>query len=331
MRIPWVGFVAGAVLAAVSPAAGAADEAAPLEEVLVTGHQPGPGLWRVTRPAAGTGHVMWLLGTHGPLPAGMRWQSRELEAALAESQAVIAPVAMRAEVGLLGGVTLLPSLVGLRRNPGDERLEEVVPPELYARWLPLKARYLGRDRAVERWRPIFAAQALYERALRDAGLEPYGTVWPVVEKLARKAKLEVIEPELEVRIDQPRSAIKEFKRSPLDDVECFARTLARLESDLERMRVRANAWATGDVATLRSLTHVDNASACIAVVLNAEVMRERGAGDWPARRAAAWVSAAERAFATHASTVAVLPVEQILRDDGFVAQLRARGYVVEDP
>lgn len=331
MRIPWVGFVAGAVLAAVSPAAGAADEAAPLEEVLVTGHQPGPGLWRVTRPAAGTGHVMWLLGTHGPLPAGMRWQSRELEAALAESQAVIAPVAMRAEVGPLGGVTLLPSLVGLRRNPGGERLEEVVPPELYARWLPLKARYLGRDRAVERWRPIFAAQALYERALRDAGLEPYGTVWPVVEKLARKAKLEVIEPELEVRIDQPRSAIKEFKRSPLDDVECFARTLARLESDLERMRVRANAWATGDVATLRSLTHVDNASACIAVVLNAEVMRERGAGDWPARRAAAWVSAAERAFATHASTVAVLPVEQILRDDGFVAQLRARGYVVEDP
>ena len=330
-RIPWIGLAAGAVLTAVAPAAGGAGDVAPLEEVLVTGYQPGPGLWRVTRPAAGTGHVMWLLGTHGPLPKGLRWQSRELEAALAESQAVIAPVAMRAEVGPLGGVTLLPSLAGLRRNPGGERLEEVVPPELYARWLPLKARYLGRDRAVEKWRPIFAAQALYERALRDAGLEPYGTVWPVVEKLARKAKLAVIEPEVEVRIDRPRSAIKEFKRSPLDDVECFARTLARLESDLERMRVRANAWATGDVATLRSLTHVDNASACIAVVLDADVMRERGAGDWPAQRAAAWVGAVERAFATHASTVAVLPVEQILRDDGFVAQLRARGYVIEDP
>lgn len=329
--ILWSGLAAGVLLAAFAPATGAAEDVAPLEEVLVTGQQPGPGLWRVTRPAAGTDHVLWLLGTHGPLPAGMRWRSHELEAALAASQAVIAPVAMRAEVGALGGVTLLPSLVGVRRNPGGERLEEVVPPGLYARWLPLKARYLGRDRDVEKWRPIFAAQALYERALRDAGLEPYGTIWPVVEKLARKAKLKVIEPEVAVRIEQPRSAIRQFKRAPLDDVECFARTLARLESDLDRMRVRANAWATGDVETLRALTHVDNASACIAVVLNAEVMQERGAGDWPAQRADAWATAAERAFATHASTVAVLPVEQILRADGFVARLRAKGYVIEDP
>lgn len=302
-----------------------------IEEVLVTGHQPGPGLWKVTRPADGTDHVLWILGSYGPLPKKMSWRSTELEAALAGSQAVIAPVSMRASVGALGGVTLLPSLVGLRSNPDGARLADVVPPELYARWLPLKERFIGRDGDVEKWRPIFAAQELYEQALRKSGLEPYGVVWPEVEKRARKARVRIVEPEVKVRLEKPRAAIKEFKQAPLDDLECFAKTIERLEADLELMKVRANAWASGDVEKLRALAPVDNASACIAVALNAEVLRERGSGDWPARRAAAWLEAVETALAANASTVAVLNVEQILRPDGYVAQLRARGYVVEDP
>jgi len=312
-----------------SPAATAT--MAPIEEVLVTGQQPGPGLWRVTLPSAGHDHVLWILGTHGPLPKKLRWRSTELEAALAASQELVAPVSMRADVGPLGGLTLLPSLVGLRDNPGGERLQEVVPADLYARWLPLKERYIGRDDDVEKWRPIFAAQELYEHALRKSGLEPYGVVWPQVEKLARKARVKITTPEVEVKVEKPRAAIRDFKQAPLSDQECFAKTIARLESDLELMKVRANAWATGDVATLRQLTHVDNASACIAVVMNAQVMQDRGYTDWPERRMAAWLAAVEAAVARNRSTVTVLSINQILEPDGFVAQLRARGYVVEDP
>jgi hypothetical protein len=304
---------------------------APIEEVLVTGQQPGPGLWRVTLPSAGHDHELWILGTHGPLPKKLRWRSTELEAALAASQELVAPVSMRAEVGPLGGLTLLPSLVGLRNNPGGERLQEVVPADLYARWLPLKQRYIGRDDDVEKWRPIFAAQELYEHAVRASGLEPYGVVWPQVEKLARKARVKITTPEVEVKVEKPRAAIRDFKRAPLSDQECFAKTIARLESDLELMKVRANAWATGDVATLRQLTHVDNASACIAVVMNAQVMQDRGYTDWPERRMAAWLAAVEAAVARNRSTVTVLSINQILEPDGFVARLRARGYVVEDP
>ena len=306
-------------------------EPVPVEEVLVTGQQPGPGLWKVTRPGDASGHVLWILGTHGPLPRKLEWRSRELEDALAGAQQVIGPVAMDAKVGPLGGITLLPSLIGIRDNPDGLRLEDVVPADLYARWLPLKERYIGRDSDVEGWRPIFAAQKLYESALRKSGLERSGVIWPAVEKLARKSKVPVTEPEVEIRVDKPRAAIKDFKRTPLDDLDCFAKTIERLESDLNLMRERANAWATGDVRRLRELTHVDNASACIAVVMNAQVVQERGYTDWPARRAAAWVAVAERALAQNVSTVAVLPIEQILKPDGFVGQLRAKGYDVEDP
>jgi hypothetical protein len=314
-----------------APAPDVGPEGVPVEEVLVTGQQPGPGLWKVSRPDDESGHVLWILGTHGPLPRKLVWRSRELESALATSQAVIAPVAMDAKVGPLGGITLLPSLIGIRDNPDGLELKDVVPAELYARWLPLKERYIGRDRDVEDWRPIFAAQKLYESALRKAGLERSGVIWPAVEKLARKSKVPVTEPEVEIKVDKPRAAIKDFKRTPLDDLECFAKTIERLESDLDLMRERANAWAMGDVKRLRQLTYVDNASACIAAVLDSRFMQERGAAQWPELRAQAWLTAVERAFATNASTVAVLSIDQILKPDGYVARLRAKGYVVEDP
>ena len=99
----------------------------------------------MTRAGDPHGHVLWILGNYSPLPRKMTWRSAELAAVLAVSQAVLAPVSVSASAGPLGGITLLPSLIGVRSNPDDKRLQEVVPADLYARWLPLKARYLGND------------------------------------------------------------------------------------------------------------------------------------------------------------------------------------------
>jgi len=163
------------------------------------------------------------------------------------------------------------------------------------------------------------------------GFESFGVVWPTVKKLARKARVNITEPEITVKVEEPRAAIQGFKQAPLDDIACLATTIARLESDLELMKVRANAWATGDVGRLRAVAPVDNASVCIAAVLNAQMMRDRGYTDWSERRRAAWLSEVEQALVRNASTVAVLSIDQILKPDGYVGQLRAKGYVVEDP
>jgi TraB/PrgY/gumN family len=304
---------------------------APLEEVLVTGQQPGPGLWKVTRPNDANGHVLWILGNHSPLPKKLSWRSTELESVLAQSQAVLAPVSVSASAGPLGGITLLPTLIGVRDNPGGQKLQDVVPPDLYARWLPLKARYLGRDQGVESWRPIFAAQELYRAALKQKSLVPYDGIWPAVEKLARKAKVPIVETEIELKVEKARASIKEFKTIPLDDVECFARTLQRLESDLDLMRERANAWAVGDVARLRALAPVERASACIGVVLESSFMQQRGYGDVLVRAKSAWVAAIEQALVKYPSSVTVLSVDEIMKPTGYVAELRQRGYEIEEP
>jgi hypothetical protein len=117
----------------------------------------------------------------------------------------------------------------------------------------------------------------------------------------------------------------------LADVECFARTLQRLESDLDLMRERANAWAVGDVARLRKLAPVERASACIGMMLESSFMQERGYGDLLVRVRNAWVDAAETSLANNLSTVAVLSVDEILKPDGYVAELKKRGFVVADP
>lgn len=110
----------------------------------------------------------------------MTGRSNSLAAVLSVSQGVLAPVSVSASAGPLDGITLLPSLIGVRRNSDNMRLQEVVPADTYAHWLPLKGRYLGND-GVEDWRPIFAAQELYRAALKKSDLVPYDGVWPAVE------------------------------------------------------------------------------------------------------------------------------------------------------
>ncbi len=322
------------ILAADTPGQSLPSEREPLQttvldEVLVTGDQPGPGLWRISRGE----NTMWLLGNQSPLPRRMRWRSDEVLALVASSQLVLASPTLTfgSDIGRIRGLLLVPALLGARRNPDQASLAEVLPEETYQRWSALKRRYLPRNRGVEKWRPLFAAQKLYEAAVEDSGLRFDNIVWPLVEKAAKRARVEVIVPAVSVRIEAPRAAIKDFAKTSLDDLACLELTLERLETDLESMRDRANAWAVGDVALLRDLPFIDQGPACIDAVLQSSVLSERGFADLPQQAKTVWLEAAEKALEENSQTFAVLPMRLVLGDDGFVAALRERGYHVEAP
>lgn len=300
-----------------------------LEAVVVSGAQPGPGLWRVSK----GDHVLWVLGTLNPLPKRMQWVSREVEQVIAQSQEVLlGPGAkLKKEIGLFRGLLLLPSALGSRKNPDKQKLVDVVPPELYARWLPLKAKYIGRSRGIEKQRPLFAALKLYDKAIARNRLTQENLVLPLVKKVAKKHKVPLNRPEVEIDIGDPREAIRQFADSRLEDLDCFSKTLDRIDTDLEAMRERANAWATGDIDMLRSLPFTDQNQACSDAILHAGVMRDRGLSDMRERLETIWLQAAETALEKNASTFAVLPMRQLLASDGYIARLRERGYEVEEP
>lgn len=297
--------------------------------VVVSGALPGPGMWKVSR----DGHVMYVLGTVSPLPKRMEWISRDVEQVLAQADEVVLGPSYQVDtdVGFFGKLALLPSLIGVRKNPGDKKLQEVVPAESYARWLVLKQRYIGRDNDTEKMRPIFAANELYQAAIDDHGLTGKRIVWPVVEAAIEKHDIKLTKPQVKVTIKDPKAAMKEFRAASVDDLVCFDKMLANLETDANRMAERANAWAVGDVDALRALPLGDQYQACQNALLQTSVAQKRGIGNAETEVRQAWLTAAESAIANNSVSFAMLPMSEVLKHDGYLAALQAKGYSIEAP
>ncbi|HEV7491219.1 MAG TPA: TraB/GumN family protein, partial [Rhodanobacteraceae bacterium] len=265
----------------------------------------------------------------------IHWQPKEVEEAIADSEEVLDPprIKVDANIGFFGKLRLLPALVGVRDNPDHATLQQVVPPDLYARWNALKTKYFGagRGRNIETWRPIFAAIELWNEAIRKAGLTRSDITGDVVRDAAKRAKLETVAPVYTVQVDDPRAAVKEFKQGAMEDLDCFRKTLDRIDGDLDAMTGRANAWATGDVDALRRLPDSDQREACIAAVTGTDMAREHGVADLPDRIENVWLDAASAALGKNRVTFARLPIADLLAKDGYLAKLKARGYAVESP
>ena len=308
------------------PAVSSADAVAAPEQILVVGQKPGPGMWKVSK----DDHVLWIFGTYSPLPMKMDWRSHEVDAVIGRSQEYLAPPSSKLDMPYFQIALALPQLIGINKNPDDATLRDVLPPDVYARWLPLKEKYLPKHK--ERERPIIVANELFNVALKQAGLTTSTDVRKQVEKMVDQKKLKVTRSILELKVDNPRQMIKEFKKSPLDDVACFSTTLTRLETDIDAMRLRANAWAKGDIDGIRKLDFVDQQESCSSVIRNNPVLREHPAFQGVEQRLRGmWVANAEAALAKNPSSFALLQIKDILDPKGMVAALAAKGYKVEQP
>lgn len=343
MALGRAGMLAALLMLALAPGSdAAADEVAPasvqapeervvdLETLVVSGAQPGPGMWKVSR----DGNILYILGTVSPLPRRMEWESAEVESVIARSQAVIGPPTVSvgtADVGFFRGITLVPALLRARNNPGKRPLREVVSPDLYARWEVLKARYIGRDRGVERRRPLLAAQELYDAALRRSGLRMTGVIWPVVTAAAKSTGVPVIESSVRVPVEDPRRLLQELNSSDLADQDCFAGTMARIETDLDNMRARANAWAVGDIEGLAALPHENHYAVCQDAVTGSALARRLGLDDLPQRAQQAWLDNVTQALEQHPVSFTMLSMHQLLGERGMLERLAAEGYAIEAP
>lgn len=327
--------VAGAPVYA-QPAAAIASTAPPasaitdMDAVVVSGVQPGPGMWKVSK----GDHVLWVLGVQSPLPKNMEWRSPDVEAAIAQSQEVLDQPGVRIGIsagGIFRAMFAVPTLLKVQKLPDDKTLQDVLPPDLYARWSQLKPAYLSNaNKDIERWRPVFAAQALYDAAIRQAGLES-GAVADEVVKVAGAHKVKLSSTSLSTKITKPKAMAKSFARAPLDEVGCFRATLDRLDSDVAMTVARANAWAVGDIEAMARLVRRNDMHSCIKTISEAEVMRSLGLENAQDKLEAKWLEAAESALARNPSSFAMLSVPHLLGASSYLARLQAKGYVVEAP
>jgi hypothetical protein len=349
-----VGLLAGAPPMAQTPG----ETLQELETVLIIGEQPGPGLWKVSK----GDHVLWVLASYQPLPKGMTWRSRQIEERIAESQEVLyAPnLKVRPNIGLMRGMTLNSAARKASKLPNGKTLKDVLSPVDYARWLVLRDKYLGKDDYVGKQRPATAMRLLRMHALRKHGLQGGPNVLEVVGAASKKHKVKPVRLPAVVRtveLEDPRGMLESLQELQPPEVECFITDLDRVEPDVERMKMLANAWSLGDTEKLRSmfrqLTLRDAIrEGCVHLSLAGATMwamyEEGTSADaahmkklledslWHVEQATLqaqldWLKAAQAALAKNKSTFAVLSLAEVLSPDGHLERLRALGYTVEEP
>jgi hypothetical protein len=300
-----------------------------LQAINVTGVVPGPGLWKVTR----GDHVLWILGVVSTLPAGIEWRSHQVAQTIAASQMVLEPpgVKLKVDTNWFGKLFLLPSIYRAQRNPDGKTLHDVLPPDVYARWYYARERYFGDDYSIERYRPLLAAGKLMKQALKANGLHGDGEVTDAVATLAKQHGVTTVKPDTTLEIREPRQAVKAFAAAGPDGVACLRVVLDAVEHELPDFRARANAWATGDIETLRKVPESAWRGTCQSAITGAGFAKSLGIDNLPRRIEATWLAAADAALAANTQTFAVLPMHDLLDPDGYLAALQARGYVITGP
>ncbi|MBP7370182.1 MAG: TraB/GumN family protein [Arenimonas sp.] len=307
----------------------AQESVAPITSVEVKGVLPGPGFWQVSN---GTNNL-WILGSVKPVPKGLDWETIKLERKINQSQELLGSVSVSldTDLGFFAKLGLIPSLYRARKNPDGKTLKDVLPADVYARWVVLKAKYIGNDKDIEYWRPIFVAQELYEQAVKKSGMDNRNIAWPVAEKMAKKNDLPITRPEIKVTLSNPKKFIKDFSAKALNDTACFDKTLLSIERDVQNMSRRGQLWAEGNVSELQKMSFIDTSSACVDAIIGSEALQGTGMQGTKQRAVNAWLDAASKALAKNPNTFAVINMADLLKSDGYLARLQAKGYTVVAP
>jgi hypothetical protein len=327
----------------------AAEKLDELEAVVIVGGYVTPKMWKVSK----GDHVMWVLGD-ASAPAGAKWRFEQAEALLAESQLLMYPGRLDADIGffkVIGLVTLVPSAFKAAKNPDNKTLKDVLPPEMYERWRVLKNAYAPRDNDLERWRPSIA-MGMLEGKIREqiGGAQPRSStpppgpaLRPLVDKAAKKHKVKVRtmrDVERKIEVKNARGMLKTAGGLDLVDLKCIPQKLEYLERMIDYLERQASGTAPEKaparvsdcseadllIRMLRSGEIPDKAG-ILKTMENMELQEKLGRQQLEAE----WLAAAETALARNKSTFAMLPMYQLRSATGHLAKLRELGYTVEEP
>jgi len=295
-----------------------------LAPVLVLGERPGPALWKVTW----KDHVLWIMPTLAPLPRGLTWRSREIEAVVAQSQEVFSEASLVMRLGGKGDAQ--DQVMQALLNPEGTSLRDLMPPDLFSQFEQLQAQYAGQDRRLEQLRPFAAALELRKRALTSIGLDSDGQVHDYMEYLARRhlVRLHPLGRTIEPR---PKTLVADLARMPAQaDLDCARWQLAQLQRELRSAAVRANAWSAGNLPALRDdwqASQAQQQSASCQALFQHLAPTKRAIRDTRERG----YDELRKALRRNPSTVALVLLEEVFDPEGVVARFRRAGYTVVEP
>lgn len=295
-----------------------------LETFVLTGEVPGPALWKVMH----KDHVLWILPTLGPLPDRMVWRSTQVEEVILNSQQVYADA--RISVMRPSERAADERLLKALSNQDGKVLLDVMPPDLYEKFVYLSQRYGSHPGFFTFFRPFQATDMLRQYAMEYLELTSDGGVVATVQKLAAFYQVPVLAPK-PIESREWDRVIAQLDRTPREaDIPCARARLQRLEPDLRKSIERANAWGRGDIAALRSDAGLQydgtDIEVCKQFFRHMTFTRDRML-ELRKRSFKAYQDALKK----NRSTLALVPIIDLFDDEGLVARFKASGYQVEEP
>jgi hypothetical protein len=225
------------------------------------------------------------------------------------------------------------------------------------KWVVLTEPYLGGD-GIDSMRPTFAWEALRRAAMDRHGLAGYD-VGAGLTAIAKKHNVPVkrlrdgreiiivwsVDPVVE-SIKVKKGEVSELIDSiDYGDLGCLMSNLDLLEPVMEMRAVQASAWARGDLEAMNKADTGLRLRDCVTELV-AAVSGGRVPGSADVQKALDryyranrdsnkevqkyWLSAVQDAVKKNKVTFSVLPIERLLAEDGYLAALRDKGFVVEE-
>jgi hypothetical protein len=102
-----------------------------------------------------------------------------------------------------------------------------------------------------------------------------------------------------------KALIKSFKKTSLDESACFSYRLDELEYSLAELAIQANAWATGDVAALKSSIERKPKDPCWEGFNEISFIKDLGIEDIEASINDAWLKAADKSLSENQQSFAL--------------------------
>jgi uncharacterized protein YbaP (TraB family) len=304
-----------AVSAAQSPLGGdqsSRNSTQEIEEILVVGERPGPRLWKISW----ADHVLWILGTLGPLPKQMAWRSSEVEAVIGDSSEVLGPFSVALSVE--------------QADPFRSKtrtLKAALPAGDYARWLKMQAEYIDRNVNTDNLLPTAAALLLQAAVYEKAGLTYTNELWGTIYRLAEENGVPVRSLEVVSDWEAEKGHSRHSSRGGINYLE---ETMSRVKTNERTARARANAWAVGDVAALKELTRTDD-SDTMQLALSWPFLSTQEANDIMAHAQRMLARQLDYALRRNQVSFAAIPIFLLFREHGLVADLRLNGLSVDEP
>jgi hypothetical protein len=276
--------------------------------------RPGPAVWHLTR---GSSEV-WILGTVGQMPKGLDWNKQYLSDLLDGARAIITPP--RVSVSLFDAGWFLISYGGRLSLSRGQKLEAIMPEPMRARFVATRTA-LGQDEGrYQTDSPIRAAMRLQQDSsskLSLTGQEPMQTI----SKLARDKHVPA---EPAMKWDPLPVAKEVLTLSIAQQQACLAEAVEDVDRQQHHAAAAAQAWAVGDVRSLKANFAESRLSDCIVAAAHSySNMNEQ--------TIAAFVGAVDAALDKPGKTVAVIGMGPLLRKDGVLARLEARHIAIEGP